>query len=700
MKSTPLFPNHFFARASVASLAVTTLIGLAMAADKPGSGLVLSPRTLPPPAHVSAELRKALADAPAPNVPATIAATPKTTDEWKQWIAEHDAKTAKAVEAATRKLGMTVSEESISGVRCYRLIPAKLAEEHKGRLFVHVHGGGFVKNSGLAAAGEGALIAASTGMEVLSIDYRMPPDHPFPAALDDVVAVWKAVAGPRAPGTTALGGTSGGANITLATMLKIKELGLPFPGALFVGTPGIDMAKYGGDSRTLNEGVDRNLVTWDALAVAGFRMYAGDADPKNPFISPVYGDVSGFPPTYLISGTRDLLLSDTVIMHRKLRRAGVAAELHVYEGMAHADYAFAANLPESQEHFRELNAFLSKTLAPGGSQAETEEAGAQPVRISNFVRAETDRYFANEVKEKGIGTLVHLREFAPIDKQGVVRMNRDTLYSSGVFDLDAAPVSIMLPDPGSRYMAMLVINQDHYVVDIFHAPGDFDLTKKTVGSRYVYLILRTLADANDADDMKAAHLLQDKVKIAQRRSGTFEVPDWDQRSLTAIRDALEVLGRYVDSGTGMMFGSADKVDPFLHLIGTAIGWGGNPRGEAVYDSVVPDKNDGKTPYTLSIADVPIEDGGFWSITVYDETGYMFQNDLDTYSLNSLTAKREKDGSVLVHFGGDRESSANYLPIKPGWSYTVRLYRPGKTVIDGSWTFPKAIPDDQLARNSG
>lgn len=671
-------------------LVVAALNLTAVWAAEPENGWTLRPRTLPPPTHVSPELRKALAEAPAPDVEGIVAATPKTTEEWQKWLAEHDAATAKAVDAATKKLGMTVTKQTIAGVRCYRLTPAKLAEEHKGRLFVHVHGGGFVKNSGLAAAGEGALIAAATGMEVLSIDYRMPPEDPFPAALDDVIAVWKAVVADRTPGTTALGGTSGGGNLTLAAMLKIKELGLPHPGALFVGTPAIDMAKHGGDSRTTNEGVDRNLGTWDALAVAGFKMYAGNADPKHPFISPVYGDVANFPPTYLISGARDLLLSDTIIMHRKLRRAGVAAELHVYEGMSHADYAFAANLPESQEHFRELDAFLSKTMAAGPSKDESSVALA-PVTVNRFVRAETDRYFADEVKEKGLGKLVHQRDFADIDKQNIVRMNRDTLYSSGVFDLAAAPVTITLPDPDGRYMALLVINQDHYAADIVYAPGQKTYTEESVGTRYVFFIIRTLADASNQDEMKAAHALQDAVEVEQAKTGTFNVPSWDQKSLTAIRDLLEQMGRYIDGSEGGLFGTKQEVDPILHLIGTAIGWGGNPRQAAIYESETPEANDGKTPYRLTVNDVPVDAGGFWSITIYNDKGYMVKNDLGRYSLNNLTAKRDEDGSVSIQFGGNPKGIANYLPITPGWNYTVRLYRPGKALLEGSWSFPKAVP---------
>jgi hypothetical protein len=116
--------------------------------------------------------------------------------------------------------------------------------------------------------------------------------------------------------------------------------------------------------RFINEGIDHHLTNWDKGPAQAAGYYAGDKSYDDPSISPIYGDFNGFPPTYLISGTRDLMLSDTVRTHRKLRQAGVEADLHVYEGIAHADYILLINTPESQEHYRELNAFLS--LHPWG----------------------------------------------------------------------------------------------------------------------------------------------------------------------------------------------------------------------------------------------------------------------------------------------------------------------------------------------
>jgi acetyl esterase/lipase len=202
-------------------------------------------------------------------------------------------------------------------------------------------------------------------MPVISIDYRMPPKHPAPAAIEDVVVVWKELLRDRSPASMAMGGTSAGGGLTLASVHRFKELGLDLPGALYLGTPGADVDKIG-DSRFINEGIDRLLVSWDGAPWDALSMYAGEYDHKHPYVSPVYGDFEGYPPTYLISGTRDLMLSDTVRVHRRLRRAGVEADLHIYEGQSHGDYIAMWNAPESAEHYAELNAFLLRHL-PGPS---------------------------------------------------------------------------------------------------------------------------------------------------------------------------------------------------------------------------------------------------------------------------------------------------------------------------------------------
>lgn len=315
---------------------------------------------------------------------------------------------------------------------------------------------------------------------------------------------------------------------------------------------------------------------------------------------------------------------------------------------------------------------------------------AVPVTVDNFIRAETDLYFATPVKQAG-GTarFIHYREPMSIDNQTVVRANRDTLYSAAVIDLDAGPVTISLPDAGARFRSMFVINEDHYIVgDVEYRAGDYTYDRQKAGTRYVMIGLRTLVDPNDPKDVEQVHALQDASKISQAAPGKFETPNWDQASQKKVRDALTVLGSTL-TDFKHAFGSKDQVDPIRHLVGTAVGWGGNPDKEATYLNVTPAKNDGSTIYRLSAKDVPVD--GFWSISLYNAEGYFQKNDLNAYSLNNITAKKNADGSVDVQFGGCDGKVANCLPIMSGWNYTVRLYRPRPEILDGSWKFPEAKP---------
>jgi hypothetical protein len=335
--------------------------------------------------------------------------------------------------------------------------------------------------------------------------------------------------------------------------------------------------------------------------------------------------------------------------------------------------------------------FAAAIYVVGGWQAAATADDVKPIRVTidNFRRAETDTYFARFVKEGGFGKFYHDRELAPIDKQTVIRLNRDTLYSFGVFDLDVAPVKVSLPDAGKRYMAMQVIDEDQYTPNVFYAPGEHNLTKEKVGTRYVCLAIRTFVNPNDAADVMAVHVLQDAIKIEQKSAGKFEVPDWDQASLKKIREAL--LGLSTANGgidSARMFGPKGEVDPVEHLIGTAAGWGGNPPHAALYTGVVPKQNDGKTGYRLTVKDVPVD--GFWSVSVYNKDGYFQKNSRNAYTVNNVTAKPNEDGSVTIQFGGD-ERAPNSIPIMPGWNYVVRMYRPRKAILDGTWKFPEAQP---------
>jgi hypothetical protein len=323
------------------------------------------------------------------------------------------------------------------------------------------------------------------------------------------------------------------------------------------------------------------------------------------------------------------------------------------------------------------------------SWAPSRAGDAVPVTVDNFVRAESDLYFGGVIKNFGFGKFGFDREPTPIDQQTVIRMNRDTLYGGGLFDLDAGPVTITLPDPGKRFLSMQIINQDEYTPAVYYGAGSYTLTKEDVGTRYVVAAVRILVNPADPEDLKQVHALQDAIKVEQPGGpGKFEVPNWDQVSQKTVRDALLVLGSTLTDFKGA-FGTKEEADPVRHLIGAAAAWGGNPAKDAIYLNVTPGKNDGNTIYKLDVKDVPVD--GFWSITVYNAKGYLEPNPYNAYSLNNITAERNDDGSVAIQFGGCDGKIANCLPIVKGWNYTVRLYRPRAEILDGSWKFPEPQP---------
>jgi hypothetical protein len=310
------------------------------------------------------------------------------------------------------------------------------------------------------------------------------------------------------------------------------------------------------------------------------------------------------------------------------------------------------------------------------------------VSPDNFIRAESDLYFSNIVKDDGFGNFRHIRELSPLDHQLVIRQNRDTLYSAAVFDLDAGPVTIGLPDAGGRFMALQVITEDHYVPQVIYSAGTHTFDRDTIGTRYMAAAVRTLVDPNDPADVGQVHQLQDAIMVEQGATGSFEIPEWDPVSQKQVRDALLALFATLPD-TKRMFGNKEDTDPVRRLIGAAGAWGGNPEKDALYLPVTPPDNDGATVHRITVRDVPVD--GFWSVTVYDKNGYFTPNPQNAYSLNNVVAATNADGSVDIQFGGCDGSATNCLPITPGWNYLVRLYRPRQEILDGSWTFPAAEP---------
>ena len=323
---------------------------------------------------------------------------------------------------------------------------------------------------------------------------------------------------------------------------------------------------------------------------------------------------------------------------------------------------------------------LCLALAVGPAFAE----GVVPVTVDAFVRAEADRYFKARADRGCLGVLCHDRMPVAVDNQTIIRMNRDTPYSMGVFDL-TSPLTLTVPDIGSRFQSVVVINEDHYITQVIYKPGTYTFTKDQIGTRYVQLTVRTFVNPDDPADVEALHKAQDGLVVQQDSIGTFEVPDWDQDSLNGLRKAILSMSPWVPDSKGM-FGNAQQVDPVRHLIGTAGGFGGNREEDAIYLNMTPEQNDGVMPYVLTLDQVPVD--GFWSVIVYNKDGF-FEAPETTVSVNSVTAKQGADGKTLIHFGGD-PAADNYLRIMPGWTYMVRLYRPRPEILDGTWTFPEAV----------
>ena len=316
------------------------------------------------PTTVSPELQRSIAGmaaAAASGGGLPVGWAPSTPQEWKAVVAQLDAQALAVAPMLAKMFPHTSELKTIAGVTVREIVPATLDPAKADRLLVHFHGGGYVLNGGEASTGEAVLGAHYSGMRAISVDYRMPPEHPFPAAVDDALAVWRALAAERPARSMGVFGTSAGGGLTLALALKLKTLGEALPGALATGTPWTDLTGAS-DSYQVNAGVDGIFTRFDGFARAMAELYAGPAGVTDPLVSPVFGDFAGFPPTIFTTGTRDILLSDTVRVYRAMRAAGVEARLEVHEAMSHAEYIYAFDSPESAVAFRDIGRFFDAHL--------------------------------------------------------------------------------------------------------------------------------------------------------------------------------------------------------------------------------------------------------------------------------------------------------------------------------------------------
>ena len=320
-------------------------------------------------------------------------------------------------------------------------------------------------------------------------------------------------------------------------------------------------------------------------------------------------------------------------------------------------------------------------------------ASTENVTIDNFVRAESDTMLKKSLGTlqmvapgTQLGELGHIRTPFPLDRQPVIRMNRDTLYSSTVLDL-SKPVQITLPEIDGRYQSAHIVSQDH-LMEAYSEPGTYKITQDKMGTRYALLTIRTLADADDTQDIKVANLAQDKVKISGGViGGEIETPNWDQEKLTELRQLLSQIALF-DVDPAKAFGRKGEVDPVHYFIGSAAGWGGLPKNEAMYEISEVTNNDG-SPHSVTFKDVPVD--AFWSVTVYNEQGYIAENELGRYSFNNMTTEKNADGSATINFGACDDGRVNCLPISEGWNYAFRYYKPQQALMSGEWTSPEVTP---------
>ena len=351
--------THISAAAAIACAASAFLFAaIPASAQTAATGERAVPaKKIPVPDTVSPQMQKLIG---APLTP-TWNVIPTSADEWKAQVKAGADAALSGLPALRNALRVKVEPVTIGGVKAHILTPEEMPPENRNRLLVHVHGGCFVSFPGESGTGEAIYMAGFGKFKVISVDYRMPPDHPYPAALDDAMTVWRAAANMAAPKNMAIFGSSAGGNLTLAMILRAKRDGLPLPGAIAPGTPMSDLTNAG-DSFQTNAMLDNVLVAPDASCDKRAALYSAGRDLKDPMLSPVYGDMRGFPPAILTTGTRDLLLSSTVRVHRKLRQAGVEATLQVFEGQSHAHYYRDVTAPETREAFEEIARFFDKHL--------------------------------------------------------------------------------------------------------------------------------------------------------------------------------------------------------------------------------------------------------------------------------------------------------------------------------------------------
>ncbi|WP_027801992.1 DUF1254 domain-containing protein [Paraburkholderia dilworthii] len=306
------------------------------------------------------------------------------------------------------------------------------------------------------------------------------------------------------------------------------------------------------------------------------------------------------------------------------------------------------------------------------------------VTPETYIRAESDRQFGNIVAMAGgVNRFYHFRSLTPLDKQNVVRMNRDTLYSMAIVDTSKG-ATITVPElPKNRYASVYLVDNDHYCPGAIYTAGTHKLPQDT---KYLGIGVRIqVVNSKDPQEIDLINQLQDQFIIKADSADPLPPFKWNGDSLTALTEEYEKQAAQHGSYKGMM-GSRGKADEATRHLAAAAAWGLFPEWDATYLNYSGNHN----PNVCHRATYQVpENKAFWSITVYGDDGYMkSENNI----VNSSTAKINGDGTFTVHYGSKEACGdvANRLDVTEGWNFLMRIYRPGPSVLNGSYKLPAVV----------
>ena len=322
---------------------------------------------------------------------------------------------------------------------------------------------------------------------------------------------------------------------------------------------------------------------------------------------------------------------------------------------------------------------------------ETTATVVTPVTKANYAVAETEVIFEDYVRKiakgtcgTGVGEFLHQKGAMDPKERTILRPNFDTLYSFAVLDLNS-PATVVLPET-DRYQILEVVNEEHWIPLETAKPGGYQLTKESMGSRYVLALVRTRVNMQDPEDLKKAGAVQDQIDLEQAAKGEFvSTNKYDMDEILAMRADYNKRLEPEGVTSEMAFGKKGEISEEMRNFGVGVGWGGLTKKGAVYP--IPKAVDSTEPQTLRLKDVPSDPRAFWSVTVYNKEGFSVG---EKYNVNSAFAKKNEKGEYVIHFGGDK-SKDNYLDIYPGWNVVLRIYSPTEAYFDGSWTLPQFEP---------